>query len=29
RKPKKDEKNPAAAPTLKAPPVKATKLKDR
>ncbi|WP_164897838.1 MULTISPECIES: hypothetical protein [unclassified Mesorhizobium] len=29
RKPKKDAKKPAAAPTLKAPPVKATKLKDR
>ncbi len=28
RKPKKDAKKPAAAPTLKAPPVKATKLKD-
>ncbi|MET3578853.1 hypothetical protein ABID19_001878 [Mesorhizobium robiniae] len=29
RKPKKDAKKPAAAPTLKAPPVKATKLKNR
>ncbi|WP_352927136.1 hypothetical protein [Mesorhizobium sp. M0938] len=29
RKPKKDAKKPAAAPALKAPPVKATKLKDR
>ncbi|RWM16994.1 MAG: hypothetical protein E5X53_20405 [Mesorhizobium sp.] len=29
RKPKKDAKKPAAAPTLKAPPVKAIKLKDR
>ncbi|TIL94565.1 MAG: hypothetical protein E5Y73_11655 [Mesorhizobium sp.] len=29
RKPKKDAKKPAAAPTLKAPPVKATKLKDK
>jgi hypothetical protein len=29
RKPKKDAKKPAAAPALKAPPVKAIKLKER
>jgi hypothetical protein len=29
RKPKKDAKKPAPAPALKAPPVKATKLKDK
>ncbi|WP_210239598.1 hypothetical protein [Mesorhizobium sp. B2-6-1] len=29
RKPKKDAKKPAAAPTLKAPPVKATRLKEK
>jgi hypothetical protein len=29
RKPKKDAKKPAAAPALKAPPVKAMKLKDK
>jgi hypothetical protein len=29
RKPKKDAKKPAPAPALKAPPVKAMKLKDK
>ena len=29
RKPKKDAKKPAAAPALKAPPVKAIRLKDK
>jgi hypothetical protein len=29
RKPKKDAKKPAPAPVLKAPPVKAIKIKDR
>jgi hypothetical protein len=29
RKPKKDAKKPAAAPAIKAPPVKATKIKDK
>ncbi|PTE10680.1 MULTISPECIES: hypothetical protein [Mesorhizobium] len=29
RKPKKDAKKPVAAPALKAPPVKATRLKDK
>ncbi|HEV2504861.1 MAG TPA: hypothetical protein VGV39_17425 [Mesorhizobium sp.] len=29
RKPKKDAKKPAAAPAIKAPPVQATRIKDK